>query len=160
MGARNPLSDDALARLKALDAENYSASAISRMLFSEFGEYRSRCAVIGIIYRLGLHKDRPRRPSPTKAKQPRDKQPRERRSPNKAAKTPKAVAPPPPPPPSLGEGISITDPRLRDHHCRQVLGYGEDGRAVFCGASKTRGAFCGWHGRINYQPASARKEAA
>ena len=165
MAAGIRLPDEARERLAKLWLEGYSASAVSRMLYDEFGEYRTRNAVIGIVHRLGLRDGVARRTTRyrigddgVKQVEPRPpKPPRQKRLPR-----PEVVAVDPAaeltPPPVIADGVPLM--QVRHDHCREVLGHGEDGLAVFCGAPMVRSSYCAWHGRINYQPAPSRKAAA
>lgn len=167
MAAGTRLPDEARERLAKLWLEGYSASAVSRMLYDEFGEYRTRNAVIGIVHRLGLRDGVARRTTRYRIcddgleqVEPRPpKPPRQKRLPRPAVAAPEPTpTPDPAPPPVIAEGVPLM--ALQIHHCREVLGHGEDGLAVFCGAPMVRGSYCAWHGRINYQPLQSRKAAA
>lgn len=52
------MTDDARKRLQVLDSEGHSASVISKALWNEFGIYKTRNAVVGLIHRMGLRKAR------------------------------------------------------------------------------------------------------
>jgi len=51
--------------------------------------------------------------------------------------------------------VSLMD--LKDWHCRWDAGRGDDGQMLYCGARKSRGAYCGHHARMVYQPPPERK---
>lgn len=181
------MTDDARKRLQVLDSEGHSASAISKALWNEFGIYKTRNAVIGLIHRMGLRKVREPRgrkrigsgiiAAPVLAegrKRPKavnaggyrvelPPEPKQSRVSNNhvggRALRPAPVAAPVAPvePPPVG-GVGLLD--LQHHHCRAILGRGADSLAVFCGASKSSGSYCAAHARMFYAPASSRSEAA
>lgn len=177
------MTDDARKRLQVLDSEGHSASAISKALWNEFGIYKTRNAVIGLIHRMGLRKARATRstkwtvnrkdeivPCLIKAPAPRkpviaapaiEVEPKISRVSNnhvggRALRPAPVAAPVAPVEPQPVGGVGLLD--LQHHHCRAILGRGADGLAVFCGASKSSGSYCADHGRMFYAPAPRRLE--
>lgn len=145
------MTDDARKRLAILDSEGASASAISKALWAEFGIYKTRNAVIGMIHRMGLRKTRESR-AQRGAKPAAPKTAQSRVSNNHVggrALRPAPVCAPvaPSEPPPVG-GVGFLD--LQPHHCRSIIGRGADGLAVFCGATATHHAYCAEHGRLYY----------
>lgn len=170
--------DDARKRIAVLDSEGHSASVISKALWNEFGIYKTRNAVIGLIHRMGLRKTRGQRatkwtlnrkdeivpcsikaPAPVERKQSRHSNRVEggrafRPAPVKAPVAIQIEAAP-----EVVEGGPVPLVDLREHHCRAIVGRGADGLATFCGVSNTRGAYCDEHARMFYVPVKDRGEA-
>lgn len=117
----------------------------------------SRNAVIGKAHRLKLAQ------RGVKPGQGRGRRRVSRRQPNASAVifvAPKAIVVPVPAPEPVPGGVSILD--LEHHHCRAVIGTGNDGLARYCGAHKEgriqarRGgffdsAYCRAHGETYFQ---------
>lgn len=161
------ISEEAKARLAELDAEGRSASQIAEALGNEFGVYKTRNAIIGLIHRMGLRKKRESRankPAPAPPVPPVKKQSRHsgrpeggrplRLAPVKAPIAPILV-------PSASApvgGIGLLD--LEHQHCRAIVGRGPDGLATFCGAPKSAGSYCAEHAHVYFaRPASFREAA-
>jgi len=180
-----PMTDDARKRLAVLDSEGYSASAIAKALWDEFGIYKTRNAVIGMIHRMGLREQRARRrtrwavnhsgeiipraaaapaaPKPAFAGRPAIERKEARHSNNhvggRALRLAPVFAPVAPMEPTApAEAVGLID--LEAHHCRAVVGRGADGLAAYCGAQKTAGSYCAEHYRLHYERPSSRSEAA
>lgn len=122
---------------------------------------KSRNSVIGKAHRLKLNK---RAPTPAKKGEGRR---RVRRAPAPSRRKPTAsaaifVAPAPIlPPQKIEGGVSILD--LEHHHCRAIVGTGDDGMARYCGGHKAGMAstghpssYCAEHGAKYYQMPRAR----
>ncbi len=60
--------------------------------------------------------------------------------------------------PLAGDPVSLLG--LKDWHCRWPGKLDEDGLTTYCGARKFRGAYCGHHARMAYQPPPERKVKA
>ncbi len=62
--------------------------------------------------------------------------------------------------------LNIPLMELKGHHCREVVGKGDDGLATFCGHPQSRASsYCVYHHRINFTvvldvPGIAQKVAA
>lgn len=120
--------------LRRLYAQGLSQSAISK----EVG--RTRNAVAGKIYRLGLHRDdQPKRGRPKVASIPwLARLARER-----AAKEPEFPKGPHKP------RKPVTFAGLQPHHCRQP--FGEGSKMTFCANDRQAGSsYCPHHHRINH----------
>lgn len=170
------MTDDARKRLQVLDSEGHSASAISKALWDEFGIYKTRNAVIGLIHRMGLRKVRGQRATKWMVSEKGEIISRAGKEPGAQPKAPKtqqsrvsnnhvggrALRPAPvaapvapvEPPPVGGVGLL----HLEHHHCRAILGRGADGLATFCGVPKASGSYCAEHARMFYVPAKERGE--
>lgn len=181
------MTDDARKRLQVLDSEGHSASAISKALWNEFGIYKTRNAVIGMIHRMGLRKTREPRgrkrigggiiAAPVLAegrKKPKSvnaggfrvelpatsEREKSRVSNNHVGG--RALRPAP-----VAAPVAPVEPppvggvgllHLEHHHCRAILGRGADGLATFCGVPKASGSYCAEHARMFYVPAKERGE--
>ena len=158
-----PLPEAARTRLVELDAAGRSASQIAEALGNEFGVYKTRNAIIGLIHRMGLRKTResrankpaPVQPAPPVKKQSRHSGRTEGGRPLRPAPVAAPAAPAEAPP---AGGIGLLD--LEHHHCRAIVGRGPDGLATFCGAPKSSGSYCAEHAHhYSARPASFREAA-
>lgn len=159
------ISEEMKARLAELDAAGRSATQIAEALGNEFGVYKTRNAIIGLIHRMGLRKTRESRankpaPVPSVKKQSRHSGRPEggrplRPAPVKAP-TPPVMGNPITPEPSGSVGLLD----LEHHHCRAIVGRGTDGLATFCGAPKSAGSYCAAHARGYFASTSSFREAA
>jgi GcrA cell cycle regulator len=152
--------DTEISHLKTLHAAGLSASDVAARL----GTGRTRNAVLGKLFRLGLLNRAPVR---------QDIEPRERTRPLKpervtpslppllpavrpvVARKPKkpapaVVAPPPKMPPAPSTSITVAD--LQGYHCRWPIGDPQDLQFTFCGAPREDAGpiengkpYCAWH---------------
>lgn len=122
----------------------YSASAISKMLYAEFGVYKSRNAVIGKIHRGGMHRTHaPRAPRPPVRKVPKIARATDR-------------APRPEPLKPLDPTLKLD--RLEPHQCRWIIGDMREGGA-YCGRDRFDDStgFCADHCKLAYTPSTHRQ---
>lgn len=116
----------------------------------------TRNTVIGKAHRLKLATRR------RKGGRPRSNAPGARRAPSTAFRPsmPPTERPEPimvPPMEEVQGGVGILD--AQEHHCRAVIGTGDDGLARFCGAQKSsrmhglyKSSFCEGHASLYYNP--------
>lgn len=159
------ISEEMKARLAELDAAGHSATQIAKALGNEFGVYKTRNSIIGLIHRMGLRKTRESRANKPAPAFPVKKQSRHsgrpeggrplRPAPVKAPTTPVMGNPITPAP---SGSVGLLD--LEHHHCRAIVGRGTDGLATFCGASKSAGSYCAAHARGYFASTSSFREAA
>lgn len=121
----------------------------------------TRNTVIGKAHRLKLAPKR-RAPTPGVDKRARLDGLRAKRRREQRKASPAAISAPPepiPPPQPTEYGLSIF--QLQEHHCREIVGSGEDGLARYCGAPKAgllkarigqfHSSYCAEHSGKNYQ---------
>ncbi len=120
-----------------------SCSQIARMMDV------SRNAIIGKANRMGLAKrERGRRPDPKPEKIVERKKYVRPISVALIQHTPVAIV-------ALDGGVPLL--LLRHHHCRALVGKGEDGLATFCGQHKAPvGSYCPGHALRYYRPPDRR----
>lgn len=119
---------------------------------------KSRNAIIGLMHRMRVPKREiiRREPKEKKERQLRPKRPFSMRDPSLKFKAPPTLVPPPA---SVTSGDGILLRQLRDHHCRDVIGYrgGNTSEAVYCGADKHGNtSFCEYHHSIYKIPPRKR----
>lgn len=122
----------------------------------------SRNAVIGKAHRLGLL--RRKKSPPSKARQRPSREglvAKHRKQPRLPCLMAAQAVPAPTP---VAGGVHIVE--LEHHHCRAIIGVGEDGLARYCGADRRqmtgvlsasgepiyKGSFCAGHAAIYFQP--------
>jgi GcrA cell cycle regulator len=158
-------SDDRVEQLKSLWTEGLSASQIARALGGV-----TRNAVIGKVHRLGLS---------GRAKAPSSSVPRQRkpRAPSQMFRAPRTMMRgntalaqmpsydyDPEPEPELIENIIPMGQRctlleLDQEKCHWPIGDPGQPDFFFCGGKTNAGTpYCGYHGRVAYQPPSARRD--
>jgi GcrA cell cycle regulator len=132
-------TEDRIDRLKTLWLEGRSAAQIA----GDLDHGITRSAVLGKVHRLGLSAGRPgRRPSAV----PRPSSPRAHRA------QPAAAAPVVAEPASAPERGQATLLSVRRCECRWPYGDPKARDFSLCGSPVARGAFCGPHAAIAYQP--------
>lgn len=145
-------------KLRDLWAQGYSAGQIARQLGG-----RSRCAVIGKVFRLGLQRR-------TQATRVVYRKPTKRLSPSQRRKFSPRINPTPnytPQPRLEAELRAIAalppiDPtldvlRLSAFTCRYPIGDPQDASFAFCGRTcDAEDSYCASHRRLCYQPAKPR----
>ena len=164
--ARDPQTwtDDRVELLKKLWADGLSASQIA----GELGGI-TRNAVIGKVHRLGLS-GRAKAPSSSVPRQRKPRAPSMFRAPRPMMRGNTALAQmpsydyDPEPEPELIENIIPIGQRcslleLDQEKCHWPIGDPGQPDFFFCGGKTNAGTpYCGYHGRVAYQPPSARRD--
>jgi GcrA cell cycle regulator len=157
-------TDERVELLKKLWADGLSASQIA----GELGGI-TRNAVIGKVHRLGLS-GRAKAPSSSVPRQRKPRAPSMFRAPRPMMRgnTALAHAPAydyePDPEPELIENIIPMGQRctlleLNDEKCHWPIGDPGQPDFFFCGGKTNAGTpYCGYHGRVAYQPPAARRD--
>ena len=156
-------TDDRVELLKKLWADGLSASQIA----GELGGI-TRNAVIGKVHRLGLS-GRAKAPSSSVPRQRKPRAPSMYRAPRQMMRGNTALAMPaydydPEPEPELLENIIPIGQRctlleLDQEKCHWPIGDPGQPDFFFCGGKTNAGTpYCGYHGRVAYQPPAARRD--
>jgi GcrA cell cycle regulator len=157
-------TDDRVELLKKLWGEGLSASQIA----AELGGI-TRNAVIGKVHRLGLS-GRAKAPSSSVPRQRKPRAPAQMFRParpmvrgNTALATSPAYDYEPEPEPEVIENIIPLGQRctlleLDQDKCHWPIGDPGQADFFFCGGKTTSGPYCGYHGRVAYQPPAARRD--
>ena len=147
MAEKIPLTPEQRAFVLELDAKAVSASQIAHELFNRFGVVKTENAITNVVYRSGARKLRKSRGNETRKGKGKRAAKRQSRVSNnhvggRAFRPAPVAAPMPAPEPLPAEPALSLD--LFPHRvglmaigygqCRRVVGRGEDGLALFCGA--------------------------
>ena len=157
-------TDDRVERLKKLWADGLSASQIA----GELGGI-TRNAVIGKVHRLGLS-GRAKAPSSSMPRQRKPRAPSMFRAPRPMMRGNTALAhmpaydyePDSEPEPieniiPIGQRCTLLE--LDQEKCHWPIGDPGQPDFFFCGGKTTTGTpYCGYHGRVAYQPPAARRD--
>ena len=157
-------TDDRVERLKKLWADGLSASQIA----GELGGI-TRNAVIGKVHRLGLS-GRAKAPSSSMPRQRKPRAPSMFRAPRPMMRGNTALAhmpaydyePESEPEPieniiPIGQRCTLLE--LDQEKCHWPIGDPGQPDFFFCGGKTTTGTpYCGYHGRVAYQPPAARRD--
>lgn len=142
-------------RMRDLFAKGLSSSLIARALNREFNTNRSRNSVIGRIYRLGLKRVEPSKPTVSLAYPKGRKMP-----PSKSAKASK----PPPAPKPIAKPVLVpmaTRPFWERRQGECWWPFGEGAEMHCCCRPIERGNLCWQHSLIGYMPQkTSEKELA